>query len=211
MIPVLPVTDPAFAAYGQVVKGYDFAPLIEELKKTPRPDDGVVYVPSVEAFEQLTLAQELSDRYYGGMPIQLGYCNGSNTKLNALEYHRDSEVDVAVQDLILLVALQPQIKDNQLDTSLVKAFLLPAGCAVELFATCLHYAPCEAKKGEGFRMCVVLPRNTNTDKPNIVAANEEDKLLYARNKWLLAHPDSPEAADAFVGLVGENIDIADQI
>ena len=33
--------------------------------------------------------------------------------------------------------------------------------------------------------------------------------MTARNKWLLAHPDSSEAASgAYIGLTGENIDIA---
>jgi len=37
---------------------------------------------------------------------------------------------------------------------------------------------------------------------------QEDKLLWARNKWLMAHPDAPEAAQgAYVGLTGKNITI----
>ena len=40
----------------------------------------------------------------------------------------------------------------------------------------------------------------------------EDALLRARNKWLVAHPESAEAADgAFAGLTGENIDISADI
>ena len=36
----------------------------------------------------------------------------------------------------------------------------------------------------------------------------DDALLWACNKWLLAHPDSAEAkAGAYVGLTGENIKI----
>ena len=58
-------------------------------------------------------------------------------------------------------------------------------------------------------MAVVLPKGTNTDKPAIVNKNAEDALLWARNKWLLAHPESSEAAEgAWIGLVGENVDIA---
>ena len=61
-------------------------------------------------------------------------------------------------------------------------------------------------------MLVALPQGTNTDKPVFKAKSWEDRLLRARNKWLLAHPDSLEAADgAYVGLVGENIDIANLI
>jgi hypothetical protein len=39
-----------------------------------------------------------------------------------------------------------------------------------------------------------------------------DKMLWARNKWLIAHPETSEAAArAWVGLEGENIDIAADI
>ena len=40
---------------------------------------------------------ELQKKGYGELPIQIGYCNGKNYKLNALEYHRSSEIDVAVK------------------------------------------------------------------------------------------------------------------
>ena len=61
-------------------------------------------------------------------------------------------------------------------------------------------------------MLVALPQRTNTDKPAISNKSSEDKRLWARNKWLLAHPDSSEAKQgAYIGLAGENIDIANLI
>ena len=42
----------------------------------------------------------------------------------------------------------------------------------------------------------------------IEVKNTEDKMLWARNKWLLAHPDSAEAKQgAYIGLKGENITV----
>ena len=80
------------------------------------------------------------------MPIQIGCCNGHNKKLNAVEYHRDSEVDIAVDDLILILGKQQDIEeDHTYDTSRMEAFLVPAGTAVEVYATTLHYAPCHVK------------------------------------------------------------------
>ena len=59
---------------------------------------------------------------------------------------------------------------------------------------------------------VALPHGTNTDKPVMTNQTSEDRLLWARNKWLLAHPDSSEAKQgAYIGLAGENIDIANLI
>ena len=208
---LLNVHDPIFSQYGQVLEGYDLTGFLEKLGATP-VTDGVVYVASDAALESDGLFAELRDRYYGGMPIQIGYCNGVNTKLNCLEYHRDSEVNIAFSDCILLLARQEQIRGGMLDTSEVVAFLLPAGTAVELFATALHYAPCSAKSGEHFRVAVVLPLGTNTEKPCFEAKSHEDKLMTARNKWLLAHPDSPEAqSGAVVGLTGPNIDLAETL
>ena len=87
------------------------------------------------------------------------------------------------------------------------AFRAPAGVVVEVYATSLHYAPCMVSD-EGFRVAVVLPRNTNTDFEIPSAKNLEDKMLWARNKWLLAHPESSEASQgAYVGLKGENVSI----
>ena len=104
------------------------------------------------------------------------------------------------------------IEGTTLNTAKVKAFLAPAGTVVEIYATTLHYAPCDAKLGGGFRVAIVLPRGTNTEKPAFTPQCHEDNLLTARNKWLLAHADSSEAKQgAYVGLTGENINIAQYI
>ena len=204
------VYDPEFAEYGQVIDGMDetCAEIVGVLKDAPCPA-GVDYVPEYAPMQALPAQQIVSDNLYGGMPVQLGWCNGHNTKLNCLEYHKDSEYNLGVSDFILLVAKQGQIENGVLDTAKVKAFKAPAGVMVECYATTLHYAPCSAKLGDGFQVMVALPKNTNTDMPKLQVRSFEDKRLWARNKWLLAHKDTSEAAaGAYVGLVGENIDIA---
>lgn len=209
---ILSVFDKEFEAYGHVITGYDLNELLATLDAvTPLPD-GVEYVPSQTELEALPVAKILEVNEYGGMPIQLGWCNGHNTKLNCLEYHRDSEINLGVYDFILLLAKLDDVKDGKLDTSNVKAFLCPKGVMVEVFGTSLHYAPCSAKKGEGFKVMVVLPRGTNGPKPEMTPLNYEDKLLWACNKWLLAHPEASEAAQgAVVAITGENTDIINDI
>ena len=209
---ILSVFDAAFKPYGRVLTGYDTAALTQTLEhETPLPE-GVEYVPSDAALEKLPIFTDFEASIYGGMPVQLGWCNGHNTKLNCLEYHRDSEINCGSRDFILLLGLESQIEDGKFDTGLVKAFLVPAGTVVEVFATTLHYAPCSAKLGQGFKVLVALPRGTNTDKPQFAPKNYEDTLLTARNKWLLAHAESDEAkGGAVVALTGENTDIAAQL
>ena len=140
--------------------------------------------------------------------MQLGYCNGHNHKLNALEYHRSSELNVAVTDLILLVGAQQDIeKDCAYDTSRAEAFFVPAGTVLEVYATTLHYAPCCAE-GKGFRCVVVLPKGTNLELDKKAPDNPEGRLLFAKNKWLIAHEESGLEADgAFIGLKGENLTV----
>ena len=181
------VTDKEFAPYGKVLTGYDTAPLLKALdEKTPLPE-GVEYVMSCAALEYTETFGVLQNNAYGGMPIQAGYCNGHNTKLNCLEYHRDSELNIGSKDFILLLAKADDIVDGKLDTGKVKAFLAKAGQVVEVYATSLHYAPCSAKKGEGFKVVIVLPKGTNGAAPSLSAVNEEYKCLTACNKWLIAH------------------------
>lgn len=199
------VTDASFRKYGKVLAGYDMTALIKEMKHTPVPED-VVYVPSVEELEALDCAAELKNRGFGGIPIQIGYCNGHNKKLNAVEYHRCSEINVAVTDLVLLIGCQQDIKDDfTYDTSKIEAFLVPAGTAIEVYATTLHYAPCHVSEN-GFQCVVVLPKGTNTDINFSLPKTGEDKLMTAKNKWLIAHEDAA-IEGAFNGLRGENITI----
>ena len=257
---IFSVTDPEFKPYGRVVTGLDTAKaeILAALANTPLPaatdyvaeDAALQELPAaVEVSEHLfggmpcqlgwcnghntylncleyhrdsefnlgtedfvlllaTAAVEVSEHLFGGMPCQLGWCNGHNTYLNCLEYHRDSEFNLGTEDFVLLLARQEEIAGGKLDTAKVKAFHVPAGTLVEVYATTLHYAPCHVDAAKGFRVLVALPKGTNTAKPAIKNDGGDDPQLWACNKWLLAHPDSAEAkAGAYVGLVGENIHI----
>ena len=201
------VFDPEFREYGKVLTGYDTSELVEAMKKVEMPSEGVAYEPWIDSLEACKIFGELGENAFGGMPIELGMCWGYNRSLNCLEYHRNSEINIGATDFVLLLAKQEKIIDGKLDTADVVAFEAPAGAVVEVYATSLHYAPCRVNE-EGFRVAVVLPRNTNTDLEKGAEKDPEDKMLWARNKWLIAHPDSSEAGQgAYVGLVGENISI----
>ena len=207
------VNDPEFKPYGRVVTGLEAAKaeILQALATTPLPE-ATDYVAEEPVLQELPAMVEVSEHLFGGMPVQLGWCNGHNTKLNCLEYHRDSELNIGLRDFILLVAKADDIIDGKLDTSKVKAFRAAAGQVVEVYETTLHYAPCSAKKSDGFKVVIALPKGTNGAMPNIAPKNDEDKRLRACNKWLLAHKDASEAGDgAYIGLTGENIDIAADI
>ena len=102
--------------------------------------------------------------------------------------------------------------DGKLDTGKVKAFRVPAGTLVEVYATTMHYAPCHTDPTRGFKVLVALPKGTNTDKPDVPVKGGDDAYLWACNKWLLAHPESDEAAQgAVAALTGVNIHIANHL
>lgn len=203
-----------FERYGKVLRGYDVGDLLQTVDATTeKPSDKTIYTPSDVGLESLPVAKQFSTNAYGGMPIQVGYCNGFNTKLNCLEWHRGSEINIPSNDIILLLAQLKSVKKGRLHTNAVEAFLVPAKTVVQIYETTLHYAPCNAVNGgtvskDGFRVIVVLPKGTNLAKPALNEIDPEDKLLWAANKWLIAHADTSEAkAGAFVGLDGRNIDL----
>ena len=204
------VTDSDFKKYGQVLRNYDCQEIIEKMRTTPLPSD-VIYEPSVKELEDLDIYEELTAREFGELPIQIGYCNGNNYLLNAVEYHRSSEINIAVTDLILLLGCEQDIEeDYTYDTLKIKAFLVPAGTIIEVYATTLHYAPCNAKE-DGFRCVVVLPKDTNLSLKRKIEKFGEDKLLFARNKWLIGHKDTNLGKQgAFIGLKGKNISLKDK-
>lgn len=207
MIKIQSVTDDSFRKYGRIVEDVDVSSLIEAMKKTELPDDGTVYHTSIPELEAAACKEALERVYYGELPIQIGYCNGHNTKLNALEYHRGSEINAAATDAILLLGLEADItKDFTYDTAKVEAFKVPAGTAVELFASTLHYAPCNANDG-GFQVAIVLPKGTNEPLSGAHDAGGEDALLTAKNRWLIGHPEGGFTGSEHIGLIGENIEI----
>ena len=207
---ILPVSDPSFRNYGQVLTGYDVKELLETLDRVTPCPDGVEYVPEQPELQALAIEKEFRLNAYGGMPVQVGWCNGHNTKLNCLEYHRDDEVDICSTDMILMLALQSELENYTLDTSKVKAFLVPAGTGVMLRSAALHYCPCHVGGDDKFfRMAVVLPKGTNTGMPRPEAKCTEDQLIWARNKWLIAHNDNQALLEkgAMPGIYGVNIEI----
>ena len=197
------VTDPAFRQFGRVLD-FDTTSLIEAAKTVPMPaDGGSAYVPTLPAFEALPVRDEIENRFFGGVPAQIGFCWGWNDTMNALEWHTCSEINVATAgDMVLLLGDTRDIaEDGTYDAANVKAFVVRHGQAVEVFATTLHYCPIHTEK-EGFGSVVGLIRGTNTD---IDFANN-DPLLRAKNKWLLAHPDCEDlvSGGAAAAINGEN-------
>ena len=210
---IFSIYDPEFAAYGRAVEGLEPDEVLETLDAAAKlPEEGTRYVAEDAALMALGAEAVFRENIFGGMPVQLGYVCGHNTKLNCLEYHRDSEFNLGTEDFILLLGLRSEIDgDGMFDTAKVKAFRVPACVLIEVYATTLHFAPCGAAPGRGFKVLVVLPRGTNTAKPDIVPASREDRFLRARNKWLLAHPESRQAKEgAAIGLKGRNIDLAEE-
>ena len=205
------VNDPEFKPYGRVVTGLEAAKaeILQALATTPLPE-ATDYVAEEPVLQELPAMVEVSEHLFGGMPVQLGWCNGHNTRLNCLEYHRASEFNLGARDFILLVAHRWEIEDGKLDTACVKAFRVPAGTVVEVFNTTLHYTPCMVDDG-GFQVMVALPAGTNGPRPEAAAdmPTAGDSYCYWKaDKWVLCHADSPKAAEGgYVGLIGKNIDI----
>ena len=203
---IMNITDAEYSAYGRVLTDhYDVKDVLEVMSKTEAPDH-VVYYPSIEEMEVLPIAKVISESLFGGMPIQMGYCNGTCNKLNAVEYHRCSEIGIAQTDLILLLGKQQDIEEDfTYDTSKIEAFFVPAGTVYEMYATTLHYAP-SSVDGKPYRNVVILPKGTNEDLQAVPTSAPEDRLLVAVNKWLIAHEEA-KIEGAFNGLKGENVTV----
>lgn len=198
------VSDKEFASFGRIIKSIDAAEIIETAKKIPNPESGSSYLPSVPDFEFLKIASEIENEFFGSLPTQIGYCWGHSNFLNATEWHTSSEINIAVTPLVLILGHIWDIKDGEIDSSKFKAFFLPAGTAVEVYATSLHFCPCEVSE-EGFGCVVGLPQDTNTD----LTIKEKDPLLFRKNKWIICHKDNDALIEKGVvaGITGANYEI----
>ena len=125
------VTDTSFRKYGKILTGIDFSEIYNVLEEMDYPED-IEYAASFGPLEEPEFRQKLSNTLYGELSVEIGYCSGHNKMLNALEYHRSSEANVAVTDIILLLGHQSDItEDFTYDTAQLEAFFVPAGTAVE--------------------------------------------------------------------------------
>ncbi len=197
------VNDKEFARYGTVLTG-DYSSIIEEAKKLPMPGEGSKYEPTVASFESLPLRAMIKEELFGELEVQLGNCWGYNSYLNALEWHKNSEINVAATDLVLLLAKLDDVEDGKLDAKKVVAFYVAKGEAVEVYADTLHYCPCQVEDS-GFNCVVVLPKDTNTNLENKPA----NPLLFRKNKWIFCHEGNAEliAKGVVPAIYGENYKI----
>lgn len=193
-----------FKKYGRVIEDIDTGEIVKTAKKIELPKNGSLYKPSVEDFEFLNIANKIENEYFGSLPAQIGYCWGHNNFLNATEWHTSSEINIAITPLVLILGHIWDIKDGKIDSSKFKAFYLPAGTVVEVYATSLHFCPCEVDKN-GFGCVVCLPAGTNTE----LTINNNDPLLFRKNKWMVAHVENEKLKNKGVvaGITGTNYEI----
>ena len=206
------VTEEAFRTYGRIVTGYDFSELMQYMEEeTQIPQEGNCYVASVPQLENKKVCRLLENYVYGEMPVQVGYCNGRNSTYNGFEYHKCSEINIAVTDFILVLGHVWDVKNHTYDMEQAELFLVEKGTAIEMYQTTLHLSPCKVTD-EGFKGIVVLARGTNTplaEKPvswKEQMRPQEEILLLQKNKWVIAHKDRKPLIDqgAYQGALGEN-------
>ena len=100
-IDILPVTDERFKYYGRVLGGRDEA-LSAALSATEIPAEGNLYRASVESLESVPVIADIRRVAFGEMETQAGFCNGRGYTLNALEYHKCSEVNETTTAILLV-------------------------------------------------------------------------------------------------------------
>ncbi len=202
------VNDKEFSKYGKVLE-LNCEEIITEAEKIKMPDEGSVYEASVPDFEKLKIKEVFQNEIFGEIPIQTGYCYGHSQSLNALEWHKNSEVNVAVTDVVLFLGTLFELEDgNKFNSDNIKAFLVKKGQAIEVYGTTLHFCPCETADS-GFGCVVVLPEGTNTVLENVPS----DKLLFRKNKWLIAHEKNTELINKGVvsGIYGKNLNVNEDL
>ena len=205
-IPFYSVQDQAFRPYGRVVD-FDASGLIRAAEGVAMPESGSKYAPDLPELEEKALFAPVQEILRGQGSCQIGLCWGYNQKLNCLEYHRASEHNVAVTDLVLILASQQEMEGNDLPAGKVKAFFVPKGTVIEVYATTLHFCPCQVSD-QGFSCIVVLPRGTNHPLEGTRPQGGDGRLLWAKDKWLIAHAEAPAVQrGAYPGLHGENYTI----
>ena len=185
----------SFIKYGSILDLKCKDNLITKLEKdTTIPETGNIYKPFVREWEEKEIKSELSHLY--DEAIEIGYCNGQNTKLNALEWHNCNEVNVYGTDVVLFLAKLDDLSDDyNLESSKIKTFFVPKNTSILLFNDTLHFSPCKVDKG-GFKAIIILSDATNTEleASDIAYINKSNKnldsLILKKNKFIICHREA---------------------
>lgn len=198
------VNSEMFKSFGRLIVNMDTAEIEQAAQAMQPVENGSMYLPSVEAFESLEIAKRIQNECFGTLPTQIGYCWGHSNFLNATEWHTSSEVNIAVTDLVLILGHVWDIVDRRIDSSKFTAFYLPKGTVVEVYATTLHFCPCEVNQN-GFGCVVALPVGTNVP----LDGQPHDPLLFRQNKWIICHDENRALQERGVvpGISGINFKI----
>ncbi len=204
-IKIYTTKDEEFKEFGEKLYGFKVDEIIKTAEKYAFPQEGSLYEASVEDFEKLPIAEEITEQCFGELKAQIGYCYGHSSFLNAFEWHTSSEVNIAVTDLILILAKRSDMENGKIDSSKAKVFFVEKGEIIEVYATSLHFCPCQVNKS-GFGCVVALPEGTNTPLDIEPAKNP---LMFRKNKWIIAHVENAPliARGVVAGVYGENIEI----
>ena len=117
----------------------------------------------------------------------------------------EEEIESYQADIRAILAEADVTDDFTYETAKMEAFRIPAGTAVEVYATTLHYAPCHVDDA-GFQVAVILPKGTNYPLDE-THADGEDALLAAKNKWLIGHAEGGLPEGSHIGLIGKNLNV----
>jgi hypothetical protein len=203
-IPIFSVKDAEFLPYGRVLGGYEVSEIINECEKVKIPESGSAYKLSMSQLEKLDISGKLKTDCFGQMDIQVGMCFGHNKLLDGLEYHRSSEVNIAVTNMVLLLGKVYEMEDLRYASKNIKGFYVDKGKVIEVYGTSLHFCPCEVSS-EGFSAVVVLHKGTN----DLLDEEANDPLLFKKNKWLICHKKAGSLIErkVYPGIYGENYEI----
>lgn len=203
-IDIKDIDDIRFKEYGRVLDGIDCFSIIGYAQdRISIPKIGNEYHASLKALEKFDVIDEIKNKAYGGLELEVGSCAGQNTMLTGLEYHQGSETIIAVTDCIIMLGRLQEMEENKFDSKKIETFYIKKGQVVELYSTTLHYTPCKVDK-EGFITLVILLKDTNN-----VMESSGDMLLKKKNKWFITHisQDNKVKEGAYPGLIGELIEI----
>ena len=126
--PIHSVLDPAFSGYGKVVENHDVPEALAWLSaNTEIPETGI-YVPICPELESLAFCAKAAAEVFGCMEIQVGYCNGKTSGLDALEYHKSPEYTAADADVVLFLSSSLKMRGDRLPARPSRPSSFPPAC-----------------------------------------------------------------------------------
>ncbi len=167
--------------FGRIRKSHDFIGAKRYIASLSCIENSLIHIESDEHLASLKAYREVSEEYYGRLPVRIGYYIGYNEIESPCRYHKSSTLFVAVSECQIGVSTMCEFGK---EIPLFNYFTIPQNTIFELFGSMIFTRP-HNRSGKEIRLIEMYAGNRDEQfsKDFEWESDYEARYLECQNTW----------------------------